>query len=44
MHCLNMLPGPTLESKSIRTIFQKKGKKKAKKGKYMKIWAKMYKI
>ena len=33
--------GPILESKGMRAIFQKKGKKRAK---YLKIWAKMYKI
>ena len=39
------LPGPILESKGMRAIFQKKGKKKFKKRvKYWKISAKMYKI
>ena len=49
------LPGPILESKSMRVIFQikgKKGKKKKKKNvkngkksaKYLNIWAKMYKV
>ena len=32
--------GPILESKGMRAIFHKKGKKRAK---YLKIWAKMYK-
>ena len=40
--------GPILESKSMGTIFQKKGKKRAKKclkrAKYLKIWAKTFKI
>ena len=43
------MPGPSLESKGMHVIFQKrgkKGKKCKKKGKnrskYMKIWAKMY--
>ena len=36
--------GPILESKGMRAIFQKKGKKMAKRAKYLKIWAKMYKI
>ena len=31
--------GPILEGKGMRPIFQKKGR-----GKYLKIWAKMYKI
>ena len=42
------IPGPTLESKGTHGIFQKKGKKNVKKGqkraKYVKVWAKMYKI
>ena len=33
--------GPTLETKGIRAMFQKKGKNGAK---YLKIWTKMYKI
>ena len=33
--------GSVLESTGMRAIFQKKGEKKAK---YLKIWAKMYKI
>ena len=40
--------GPILESKGMRAIFQKKGKKKnlegQKRAKYLKIWAKIYKI
>ena len=42
---------PILDSKGMRAIFQKKGKSRAKKilnraqkGKYWKVWAKMYKI
>ena len=49
------MPGPILESKSMRVIFQikgKKGQKKKKKNvkngkksaKYLNIWAKMYKV
>ena len=48
------MPGPILESKSMRVIFQIKGKKGQKKkknvkngkksAKYLKIWAKMYKV
>ena len=45
------LSWPILESKFMRAIFQKKGKKrtkkclkKAKRAKYLKIWPKMYKI
>ena len=41
-------PRPILESKGMYAIFQKKGKKNVKNeqkwGKYLKIWAKMYKI
>ena len=33
--------GPTLETKGIRAMFQKKGKNGAK---YLTIWTKMYKI
>ena len=33
--------GSILESKTMHVIFQKKGKKRAK---YLKFWAKMYKI
>ena len=36
--------GPILESKGMCVIFQKKGKKCLKRAKYLKIWAKMYKI
>ena len=36
-----VISGPILESKGMCVIFQKKGKKKAK---YLKVWAKMYKI
>ena len=37
--------GPILESKGMHAIFQKKGKKKwQKRTKYLKIWAKIYKI
>ena len=40
--------GPIVESKGMHAISQKKGKKMFKKGKkgekYLKIWAKMYKI
>ena len=36
--------GPILESNSMCAIFQNKGKTMLKKGKYLKIWAKMYKI
>ena len=35
------MPGPILEIKGMRTISQKKGNKRAK---YLKMWAKMYKI
>ena len=48
------MPGPILESKSMRVIFQIKGKKGQKKkkmlkmakksAKYLNIWAKMYKV
>ena len=38
---LLMDTGPILESKGMRAIFQKKGKKGAK---YWKTWARMYKI
>ena len=36
--------GPILESKGMRAIFHEKGKKGQKRAKYLKIWAKMYKI
>ena len=43
--------GPILESKGMRAIFQKKDKKRTKtvkkeqkRAKYLKIWAKIYKI
>ena len=36
--------GPILESEGMGAIFQKKGKEMLKKGKYLKIWAKIYKI
>ena len=36
--------GPILESKGMGAIFQKKGKEMLKKGKYLKICAKTYKI
>ena len=35
---------PILENKDMHVIFQKKGKKNLKREKYLKIWAKMYKI
>ena len=41
------IAGLILESKGMRAIFQKKGKKKfkrEKRTKYLKIWAKIYKI
>ena len=38
---LSLDTGPILESKGLRAIFQKKGKKRAK---HLKIRAKMYKI
>ena len=45
------ISGPILVSKGMRAIYQKKGKKQHKKvwkgeksAKYLKIWAKMYKI
>ena len=39
-----MISGPILESKNMRAIFQKKGKKEQKRTEYFKICAKMYKI
>ena len=39
-----MCAGPILESKGMHAIFQKNGKKGQKMAKYLKIWAKMYKI
>ena len=39
-----MISGPILESKNMRAIFQKKGKKGQKRTEYFKICAKMYKI
>ena len=36
--------GPILESKAMHAKFQKKGNKKVKRAKYLKIWAKMYKV
>ena len=39
----DMLPGSILESNGMCMIFQK-GKKTAKKARYLKIWGKMYKI
>ena len=46
-----MCAGPILESKGMHAIFQKNGKKgqkmlkkRQKMAKYLKIWAKMYKI
>ena len=36
--------GPILQRNDMRAIFQKKGKKEQKRAKYLKIWAKMYKI
>ena len=38
------LSGPIVERKDTHTIFQKKGKKMFKRGKYLKTWAKMCKI
>ena len=38
---LAQLAGPIPESKGVSAIFQKKGQKRAK---FLKIWAKMYKI
>ena len=42
-----VMTGPILESNTMHMIFQKKGKKKKKgkkRAKYLKIWAKLYKI
>ena len=36
--------GSIVESKGMHAIFQKKGKKEQKRAKYLKIWAKKYKI
>ena len=36
--------GPILESKGVNGIFQKKSKEMLKLTKYLKIWAKMYKL
>ena len=36
--------GSDLESKGVVTIFQKMAKNVEKRGKYLKIWAEMYKI
>ena len=35
---------PISENKDMHVIFQKKGKKNLKRKKYLKIWAKMYKV
>ena len=43
-HHSTLHAGPILESKGTHAIFQKKTKKRAKKGKNLQIWAKMYKI
>ena len=51
MYVLVSMAGPIIESKDVRAMFQKKckeilkkGKKGQKRAKYLKIWAKMYKV
>ena len=39
-----MKTGPIPESKGMHTIFQKKAKRGQKRAKYLKIWAKIYKV